>query len=192
MVVFARFKRLLPTPDQVAASPWLRWLGPALLQPRLWHASRRGIALGVAIGVFFGFLIPLAQIPLSAAAAVALRANLPTAVAATLVTNPVTMPPVYYAAFKLGSALLGREEPTAALEVAAATAGTDDTPPDGQGGWQEALAKLRNVGYALLLGLAMMAVGAGVTVYLVISLAWSVRVKLKRRRRLRHRASQLA
>ena len=41
------------------------------------------IAVGVSgmIGVFFGFLIPLAQIPVSAAFAVALRANVPTAVA---------------------------------------------------------------------------------------------------------------
>jgi uncharacterized protein (DUF2062 family) len=160
LAVYTRFKRLLPTPEQVAASRWLRWLGPALLQPRLWHASRRGIALGVAIGVFFGFLIPLAQIPFSAAAAVALRANLPTAVAATLVTNPVTMPPVYYAAFKLGSMLLGRDEPAAAPQAADERAAIGEAEAEGASGWQQALSKLRNVGSALLLGLALMAVGS--------------------------------
>ena len=84
-----RLQRLLPTPQAIAANRWLRWLGPALHHPRLWHMRRRGIALGMAIGVFFGFLIPVAQIPASAAVAVALRANLPTAMASTLVTKEV-------------------------------------------------------------------------------------------------------
>nr|WP_249221378.1 DUF2062 domain-containing protein [Cupriavidus sp. KK10] len=53
--------------------------------------SRRGLALEF----FFGLLIPLAQIPLSAAAAVALRANVPAAVASPLVTNPMTLGPIY-------------------------------------------------------------------------------------------------
>jgi uncharacterized protein (DUF2062 family) len=56
----------------------------------------------MALGFFFGLLVPLAQIPLSAAAAVTLRANVPAAVASTLVTNPVTFGPLYYAAWRLG------------------------------------------------------------------------------------------
>jgi uncharacterized protein len=100
----ARMKRLrnwLPGAEAIRASRWLRWLGPALHHPRLWHVSRRGVALGMALGFFFGLLIPLAQIPLSAAAAVALRANVPAAVASTLVTNPVTFAPIYYAAWRV-------------------------------------------------------------------------------------------
>ncbi len=99
--------RFLPSPETLQRNRWLRWLGPALHHPRLWHLSRRGLALGMAVGVFFGLLIPIAQIPLSAAAAVALRANVPAAVASTLVTNPVTFGPVYYVAWRLGSAVLG-------------------------------------------------------------------------------------
>ncbi|TXC67466.1 DUF2062 domain-containing protein [Piscinibacter aquaticus] len=73
-------------------------MGPALHHPRLWHLNRRGVALGLALGLFFGLLIPIAQIPLAGGAAVLLRANVPMAVASTLVTNPVTFGPVYYAA----------------------------------------------------------------------------------------------
>ena len=100
-------RRLLPSQEVLRSNRWLRWIGPALHHPRLWHMSRRGIALGVALGLFFGLLIPIAQIPLAAGAAVALRANLPTAVASTLVTNPVTFGPVYYAAWRVGNAILG-------------------------------------------------------------------------------------
>ena len=82
-----QLRRLLPTPEAAASNRWLRWLGPALHHPRLWRASRRAVALGAAIGVFFGFLIPIAQIPVSAAVAVALRAHVPSAMASTPVTR---------------------------------------------------------------------------------------------------------
>jgi len=78
-----RLRRWLPSAETIRANRWLRWLGPALHHPRLWHMSRRGLALGMALGFFFGLLVPLALIPLTAAAAVALRANVPAAVAST-------------------------------------------------------------------------------------------------------------
>lgn len=102
-----RFKRWLPDPDAVRGNRWLRWIGPALHHPALWNLRRRGFALGMALGIFFGLLIPVAQIPLSAFAAVLLRAHVPAAIASTLVTNPVTFGPVYYAAWTLGNGLLG-------------------------------------------------------------------------------------
>lgn len=181
-----RLRRLLPSPEAVRANRWLRWLGPALQHPRLWHVSRRGIALGMALGVFFGLLIPIAQIPFAAAAAVALRANVPTAVASTLVTNPVTFGPVYYAAWRIGKAILG--EPVAegdappappAADAAAAGAPADE-------GWLSGLRRaLAGVGKPLVLGLAIMATAVGVAAYLLVSWIWWLRVRLKRRRRVR-------
>jgi uncharacterized protein len=177
----ARFRALLPHPQTLASNPWLRWLGPALHHPRLWHMSRRGIALGAAIGVFFGFLIPLAQIPLSAAMAVALRANVPTAVASTLVTNPITFPPVYYAAWKLGGAILGEAGPPPG-------AGVPPPPADAaaQGNWlQRTWASLQRVGKPLVLGLAIFACGFGLLVYALVHLGWRAQVHFKRWRRTR-------
>jgi uncharacterized protein (DUF2062 family) len=103
-----RIKAWLPSPDTVRQNRWLRWMGPILNNPRLWHFSRKGIALGMALGVFFGLLIPIAQIPFSATLAVVLRANVPMAVASTLVTNPITFGPVYYGAYHLGRLVLGK------------------------------------------------------------------------------------
>src|SRR5512145_2463443 len=104
-----RLKAWLPTPESIRNNRWLQWLGPLLHQPRLWHFSRRGIAMGLAIGIFFGLLIPVAQMPFAAALAVLARANLPVAVASTFVTNPVTFGPVYYGAYRLGKAMLGED-----------------------------------------------------------------------------------
>ena len=103
-----RIAQSLPTRESIQANRWLRWMGPALAHPRLWHMSRKGIAAGLALGLFFGLLVPIAQIPLAATAAVVLRANLPVAIGSTLVTNPVTFGPVYYGAYKLGDWLLHR------------------------------------------------------------------------------------
>jgi uncharacterized protein (DUF2062 family) len=183
-----RLRRLLPTPDAARANPWLRWIGPALHHPRLWHMSRRGIALGVGLGVFFGLLIPIAQIPLAAAAAVALRANLPAAVASTLVTNPITFGPVYYAAWRVGSAI---------LDVPAV--GPPPTPPSvdvvtevvagESAGWLERTwRRVTGIGKPLLLGLAIFATVAGGLSYLIVSWIWHLRVRLRRHRRSRRAA----
>lgn len=183
-----RFKRWMPTPQQLAGNRWLRWLGPSLLHPRLWHISRRGVSLGVAIGIFFGFLVPIAQIPLSAAVAVALRANVPTAVASTLVTNPITFPPVYFAAWKVGSWMLGEDTSGDAPRLPGATApgATDGKTADRSGGWWvRTWRQVTGVGKPLMAGLVTFAVGGGLLVYALISLFWVLRVRRKRRLRLR-------
>jgi hypothetical protein len=83
-------RRLLPSEEMLRTHRSLRWLGPLLRRPWLWHISRRRVATGAAIGVFFGFVFPVLQIALAAMAAVVLRANLPAAAVSTLVSNPMT------------------------------------------------------------------------------------------------------
>ncbi len=181
-----RLKRLMPTKEALQRSRWLRWLGPGLFHPRLWHMSRRGIALGAGIGVFFAFLIPVAQIPLSAAVSVALRANIPAAVAATLVNNPVTFPAVYYAAWRLGNLVLGRQANEAEAPVIPAASEVAANPhPDNL--WQRSRAALASVGGPLLLGAFIFACAFAVLSYGVVNGAWHLRVRLKRRARLRRR-----
>jgi uncharacterized protein YcfJ len=46
-----RLRRLMPSHEGVANNRWLKWLGPSVLHPRLFHLSRRGVATGAAIGV---------------------------------------------------------------------------------------------------------------------------------------------
>ena len=98
MTLSARLQRLIPTREQLQAGRFTRWLAPWLGQRRLWRLSRHGVALGMAIGIFFGLLIPIAQIPASAAVAIVLRANLPAAKGSTRETNPLTVGPIYYLA----------------------------------------------------------------------------------------------
>lgn len=173
------FKRLLPTREQVESNRWLRWLGPSLQHPRLWHFSRRGVAIGVALGVFFGLLIPVAQIPFAAGMAVLLRANLPAAMSSTLVTNPVTFAPVYVLAHRLGATLLGEPQtPLPDLESPEPVGIDADAS-----GWQVAWQGLLALGKPLLLGLTILAVTAGLLIYSLIMLFWRLKTAWNWRRR---------
>jgi uncharacterized protein (DUF2062 family) len=168
-------QRWLPPADELRQRRALRWLGPLLRRPWLWHLNRRSVAAGAAIGVFFGFLIPVLQIAAAAALAVLLRANLPVAAASTLVSNPFTYAPIFLLAYRTGATLLGDpvdERKATALATAAAEGA------DGPHWSRHAL----EIGKPLLLGLAVFAtVGAAVT-WATVHLLWTLAVRLRRRR----------
>lgn len=177
-------RRFLPTPDAIRNSRFLRWLGPRLHEPELWRLRRHAVARGIAIGTFFGFLIPIAQIPVAALLAFALRANLWVTAVATLVTNPFTFAPMYYAAYRLGAWVLGVPETVG-------EAALDPGDADGLSAW---LAfwweRLNSLGRPLVVGLWMMAIMAAVIGYFATLLVWRIAVVLKRRKSLRERAAR--
>lgn len=175
------FRRVLPHRDSVRNIRFVQWLGPWLHHPRVWHVDRRGIALGLAIGLFFGLLIPVAQILFAAVFAVILRANLPVAVFGTLVTNPFTLPPIYYAAYRLGSLLLGE----APAPISEADLDTDiETTVSGVAAYGEFLVdKVEELGKPLLLGLLLVALCASALGYAVVMLLWRLQVMMSWRRR---------
>jgi hypothetical protein len=154
----------------------LRWLGPLLKRPWLWHLDRRSVALGAAIGVFFGFMIPVLQILFAALFTLLLRANLPVAAVATLVSNPFTYAPIGVLAYRTGSALLG--EPISAAEERAIERGGEDVPLAPES-WGERVAAL---GKPLILGLAVFAVAGALLTWLAVNLAWIVAARLRRGR----------
>jgi hypothetical protein len=176
-------RRRLPTEETLKAHPSLRWMGPLLRRPWLWRLSRRNVALGAGIGVFFGFMVPVLQIAGAAMLAMLLRANLPVAAFATLVSNPLTYAPIGLLAYQTGTALLGElPEPDAAQALAEATA----TPSVDNASWFE---RLQAIGKPLLLGLALFAVLGGIGTWAAVHLGWTLAVCLKRRRRRRHATS---
>ena len=165
-----RFRRFLPDPHTLRESRALRWMGPMLHHPRLWHVNRRGIALGLAIGVFFGLLIPVAQIFFAAAAALLLRANIPAAVGSTLITNPITFAPVYYVAYHLGAWMLGH------LDVSVAEVDLDRVAARTETGLALWVDRVATVGAPLALGLLTLAVCLSVLIYFAVHWTWRLRI----------------
>ena len=72
---------------------------------RLWSIRRKNVVPAVALGAFFAFM-PFPGHPLWASlAALALRVNVPIAALTTFISNPVTMGPMYFFAYRLGEAV---------------------------------------------------------------------------------------
>ncbi|WP_026155025.1 DUF2062 domain-containing protein [Thiolinea disciformis] len=102
------FKKFAPHPDVIKNNKYLSFLGQHLHLPNLWHFNRRSIAAAIAVGGFAMWIPIPAQTLLAAILAVFFRANLPLSVAMVFITNPVTMPPLMYAAYALGAVLTGQ------------------------------------------------------------------------------------
>jgi len=71
--------------------------------------NRRMITRGVAVGLFWGF-IPMPMQMLAVMATVPfIRFNVPIAISMVWLSNPFTMPPMYYMEYLTGNFILGRE-----------------------------------------------------------------------------------
>jgi uncharacterized protein (DUF2062 family) len=170
-------KRYLPTPEHLRANRALAWLAPAFADARLWAFKRRSVAIGLAVGLFFGLLIPVAQIIFAVVAAVILRGNVAIAAVTTLITNPLTFAPIYYVAYRLGAFILG--EPALMPDAAAL-----EREIAGFVAWAAYwLDRIAGVGKPLALGLAVLATLGAFVGYWAVQLGWRARVVLRRRRR---------
>lgn len=188
-----QLQRWLPSADKLHGSRSLRWLGPLLRRHWLWHPTRRRVAAGAAVGVFFGFLVPVMQIAAAALAAVVLRANLPVAAAATLVSNPLTYVPIWVAAYRTGTALTGEPANEAAARAQAqamADAATDPLQVSEAAAVRNWRQRMADIGKPLMLGLLVFAVAGAALTWLGVHLVWAAAVALRRRRRRRRAARQ--
>jgi uncharacterized protein (DUF2062 family) len=183
-----RFRRFLPSHDSVRQNRYIAWFGPWLQHHNLWHLHRRSVAGGVAAGLFAG-LVPGSnpvQFVVAAMLAIAGHVNLPIAVFVTLYSNPLTIVPLYYVAFRLGQLVMfegGNGLPPIAFHL------------EGKGfsEWiPAALQWLSSVGKPLVIGLPLLAVILALVGYFVVDYAWQLHVRYEWSRRRRRRASRNA
>ena len=96
-------KRHIPTRETIHKYRWLRPFAGPLSNPALWRMTRRSVPRAVALGLGIGVIIPLMHTAIAAIFAIPLRANVAIAALCTLVVNPLTIPALYYAAYRIGS-----------------------------------------------------------------------------------------
>jgi uncharacterized protein (DUF2062 family) len=180
------FRRFLPSHDSVKQNRYISWFGPWLQHHNLWHLHRKSVAGGVAAGLFAG-LVPGSnpvQFVVAALLAIAGHVNLPIALLVTLYSNPLTVVPLYYVAFKLGQFVMleaGNGLPPLALDL------------EGKGfrEWiPAALEWLSSVGKPLIIGLPLLAVILALVGYFVVDYAWQLHVRYEWSRRRRRRAAR--
>ncbi len=100
-------KRLMPDHRIIREHKRLRFLGSLLHDPNLWHFNRRSASGAFAVGLFMAWVPVPFQMLLAAVGAIIFRVNLPLSVALVWVSNPLTMPPLFYFAYLVGAWMLG-------------------------------------------------------------------------------------
>lgn len=100
-------KKYLPDPEKIRKMKGLgvlaKWLGNA----NLWHIHRHNTAKAFAIGLFWMSIPVPSQMFMAAISAIIWRANLPVSVALVWISNPLTMPPIFYFNYVIGTLILG-------------------------------------------------------------------------------------
>ncbi|MCF6354262.1 MAG: DUF2062 domain-containing protein [Candidatus Polarisedimenticolaceae bacterium] len=100
-------KRYAPDKETIRNHKYLRIFGRQLRDPSLWHLNRRSVSGAFAVGLFWAFIPIPFQMVAAAAMAIPARVNLPISVALVWITNPLTMPPIFYSTYLVGTWILG-------------------------------------------------------------------------------------
>lgn len=165
--------RNLPTRESVEQSRVLRPVAHRVLAPALWRFTRRSVPRGVALGMVTGILIPMGQIPASALLALPLRANIPAAALTTFLTNPLTTPPLWVAAYWVGRKVLRFDATVPGAPIAAKVQANI--------GWLQWF--YAEAGPALIVGLLVLSVVGAIVGYALSALGWRLWIAGKWRRR---------
>ncbi len=165
-------QQYLPEPHHVRRHRTLRRVfGDLLHDPNLWHLNRRSAAGAMAVGLFCAFVPLPGQMLLAAALAIFCRVNLPMSVALVWVTNPLTIPPIFYATYRIGAWILGQ----------------DSAPPAFEPSLTWLMQEFGHIWQPLFLGSALVGTLAAALGYLLVRAIWRWHVLRERERRRRRR-----
>jgi uncharacterized protein (DUF2062 family) len=171
--------RHIPRRETVHEHRLLRPFATPLSNPALWRLTHRSVPRAVALGLFVGIIIPFMHTIIAAVLAIPTRANVAVTAALTLVINPLTIPPLYYAAYRIGSFELHHD--ATLLNPAAAERFSSEL--------SRLLFWVHQASGPIALGVLTIAVAAAVLGYLGSDLLWRWWVGSKWRERRRARLS---
>lgn len=138
---------------------------------------RRSVPRGVAIGLGVGIIIPFMHTILAALLAIPLRANVAIAAAVTLVINPLTIPALYYLAYRTGMWELHAD--AAVTNPAAAEQFSSEL--------SRFLFWIHHASGPIAIGILTIAIAVAIVSYAVTAMIWRMWLvsKLRRKRRSR-------
>lgn len=134
--------------------------GDLIHDSNLWHMNRRSVAGACAIGLFCAFIPLPFQMLIAAGFAIMFRCNLPIAVALVWVTNPITMPALFFLAYKAGVFLTDTHLDPFNFELSL--------------NWL--FTELRERWRPFLVGCLFVGASAAVLGYIVVRILWRIRV----------------
>lgn len=161
-------RKITPDHDTIRNHRHLQIFGTLLHDPNLFHMNRRSISGAFAVGLFWAMIpIPL-QMLAAAATAIIVRVNLPLSIALVWLTNPLTMPPIFYINYLIGVWLLDIPDTEHKFELS-----------------MEWIAEsMHQIWQPLYFGSAVSGILLGVIGYLTIRLLWRLHIitRFKERR----------
>ncbi len=99
-------RKYMPDENKLKSHRYLSWLGRHLHEPNLWHLTRKSVSRAFFVGLFCAFIPLPSQMLIAAVISLFARSNLPISVGLVWVTNPLTIPPMFYFAYWIGTVLL--------------------------------------------------------------------------------------
>ena len=160
-------KRFMPKPETLRDHKHLRMFGELLHKPNLWALNRKSAPGAFAIGLFVAWLPMPFQMVLAAALAIFFNVNIPIAVALVWITNPLTMPVMFYGAYLLGAKLLHHTPQKFVFEA----------------NWHWIESSIATIGPPFLLGCLVLGTVFALIGYVTINSLWKYSVLLKWQKR---------
>ncbi len=154
-------KKYIPTPDKIREIKALHFLGDVLHEPNLWHINRHSVSKAFLIGMFWCFIPMPFQMVAAAFCAIWINCNLPISVALVWISNPITMPPIFYFNYLVGAFILNR--PAKEYEMELSIQWLSD--------------KLVEVGLPLYFGSLVVGIVFALCSYAVIEFLWRRKVR---------------
>jgi len=164
-------KKLQPAAASVRTHRHLRLFGSRLQDGNLWHLNRRSVSGAAAVGLFSAFIPIPFQMLLAAGLAVLFRVNLPLSVVLVWITNPLTIVPILWVAYRIGAWIFG--------------APIDAMPADSTLEW--IIGRLSQLWEPMLAGLLVMATVSSAVGFIVVRLVWRWHVAAYKRLRIAQR-----
>lgn len=153
-------KKITPDHKKITENRFLKIFGKLIHDPGLWHLNRYSASGAFAVGLFMCFIPIPFQMVLAAGAAILLRVNLPLSVLLCWITNPLTIPPMFYFAYLVGAWVLSWPPSEFAFELSFEWLGNE----------------LVHIWQPFLLGCFICATVLSIIGYYTISLSWRYHV----------------
>ena len=96
----------MPNPATLQNRWFLRLFGSRVTDPRLWSLQRRSVTSAFGLGLSICFVPLPIHLPLAVLVAILRKVNVPTIVGTVFLVNPFTVVPVFYTAYRVGTAAL--------------------------------------------------------------------------------------
>jgi len=152
--------KYLPTREQLRQTRTLRFLGELIFAPNLWHFNRHSVSYAFLVGFFCCFLpIPFQMIP-ATVLSIWIGCNMPLTIALVWISNPITVPPMFYFTYRLGCWILGERQDVEKIVISLEWLG----------------AQLAVVWKPLLLGSLVCGITFGLTSFILVRIYWRWKV----------------